>query len=341
MADLQDWYSTLPDILHLSVLHPEAAPLHAASTVGRDLTFAEHSSMLLGHCLYLSAVMLLNRRIFLYAANNLQWYFNLYCNNGVRTPTPEQMEALGYIRSCLTAANFTGRIMGLLVSEDRLVSKCWLAIYPAFNACLLLLFHVTQRKLWCDDENFEGEFDAVTVGEAIANAKRCLAALEFCASGGDALSGWYLQTLAPFRKTLVEEVVGDPTELSSDMYNILAISAQCAFRPEEASSVGAATGICEDPSASSSALHSGSPLPSSPPSAEVPPNLLYPLVGDAHSLGTHDQGMGPPKRLNLQPPQPGEGSVRGGGVKRVRVEPYPELQEPTEAELVAFFRRVV
>jgi len=338
--------------------------------------------MLLGHCLYLSAIMLLSRCIFLSVVSDIQGYNIIYRGVDEATLSPEWKEALGHIRSCLTAANLTGCIMGLMVSQDRLVSKCWLAIYPAFNACLLLLFHVTQRRLWCrtmdffsvpELDQFQGEGGVATVGQTTENAKKCLAALEYCASGGDGLSEWYLQVLAPFRKALEKTAEGDPVALSADMYSALAVSAQCSFHPPRVASVGAgysdidSWNLYGDPPASpsyafcpeipsfsaevppsipsASDFWPGIPLPSSSPSAEVLPNMLYPSTAYAQTQGTHGQeyeGMRPHRQPNLQSPQPGEEIARSRGVKRKRQEPYiPELEDPTDEELAAFFRRVV
>ncbi|KAF8430082.1 hypothetical protein EV426DRAFT_3881 [Tirmania nivea] len=400
MAALTQWFETLPPSLHLSALLRENTSTLAAD---RAVTFAERSSMLLAHCLYLSAVMLLTRRNFLSVVSDPSGGYDILLHRGDRTNLAlEKQEALDYVCSSLTAANATGRIMGLMVSEDRLVSKCWLAIYPSFNACLLLLFHLTQRKLLCGETaegstsapgigQLRGKDDADTV-ETTENAKKCLAALEFCASGGDALSNWYLQVLAPFRKVLGETVervtqsnegsqgnmgqpgialcsrpeaysatggavntstgamptttrphlaftgssvtpsattntADDPAALSSHMYNILAVSAQCAFRPEEASFTEVeypgsdSWNVHEYPSASSSSAIPLSSLPSAPPGVEVPPNTLYSPrvhVSSQTRPGTLRQEYGGGRDPLLEP-----GEELNRGAKRMKMAPCP------------------
>lgn len=345
MAALEQWFQALPHTLRLGALLPRGASTLAAPTADGAITFAESSSMLLGHCLYLSGLMLVTRRIFLSVINDLQEGYDILYRGGDKTNISlEKMECLGYVRSCLIAANLTGRIMGLMVSEGRLVSKCWLAIYAAFNACLLLLFHLTQRKLWGSEDilsspefglPFQGEVDTGTVEENKQNANKCLAALEFCASGGDELSKWYLVVLAPFRKALGEGAESDQAKqtdtLSSDMYNMLAVSTQCAFRPEEpsrAAYVGAGY-------SGSDSRYAQDPLVSSP------------SIPSRTRLGTRGQE---PTRRSLQSSQPGKEIVsrtrrgeeitRGRDPRRRRIEPVSKLDDATKAELEAFFKRV-
>lgn len=353
-------------------------------------------------------MMLLTRRIFLAVVNDPEGgYGTLHGRGDMASLSPERREALGYVSSCLMAANVTGRVMGLMVMEGRLISKCWLAIYPSFNACLLLLFHLTQRKLFRDGggkgdrdggrrdgmdwEEKDGGDEDTDTQETMENAKKCLATLEFCARGGDELSKWYLQVLSPFRQVLGEAEVAPEldaenypnqqqhtsptfthattetetrTTLSTNIYNILAVSTQCAFLPDSshqqhplrdsylqhpnrparsptASASSATASTASSPSSSSAFSCSGSPNPGLSPS----PYLSRALLRRTSSSRGVKRG----------PEGEDKGNRERVSAKRVNVSSYGFVGEevkgqghggrkekgptPTPAEMVALLRR--
>lgn len=65
--------------------------------------------------------------------------------------------------------------------------------YPAFNAGLILLFHVSQQVL---KGHYYEQFS-----EDVADARKCISALEYCAQDDEA-SRCYLVILRPFRELL-------------------------------------------------------------------------------------------------------------------------------------------
>lgn len=65
--------------------------------------------------------------------------------------------------------------------------------HPAFNAGLILLFHVSQQVL---KSHYYDQFS-----EDVADARKCISALEYCAQD-DEVSRCYLDILRPFRELL-------------------------------------------------------------------------------------------------------------------------------------------
>lgn len=154
MQVLQDWHTELPSQMHLSNLGRQ------------DLSDSVRRSIFYAHLLYLGAIILLYRRIASQVADVT------VRGVAVVAPTPQQECLLKHAEKGITAAKHSSRILGLLLSERGIFKRCWLVIFQAHTACVVILHSVAQKQLhglpspsWMDD---------------LKQARLCLDTLEYC-----------------------------------------------------------------------------------------------------------------------------------------------------------------
>ncbi|KAH0602862.1 uncharacterized protein H6S33_008512 [Morchella sextelata] len=174
MVQLEHWHERLPQFLQLQAL------------VSTEIEPMKKAMVYLMHCTYLTAIILLTRRVMVPLVSG-EGVINDWLAAG------KIKEAIAYAEICVYASKQVAKIVGLLHSERLLVRKCWMAIHPAFNAGLILLFHVSQQAL---KGHYSEQFS-----EDVADARKCISALEYSAQDNE-VSRCYLIILRPFRELL-------------------------------------------------------------------------------------------------------------------------------------------
>ncbi|KAH8898589.1 hypothetical protein GQ53DRAFT_712005 [Thozetella sp. PMI_491] len=157
MSDLQEWYRKLPKELRLSNLGQEGLPVEAK----RSLCHV--------HLLYLGAIMLLYRRI----ASQFALSSNIDRNRTVQWKPMEEV-IVKYSKEAIAAAEHSARILKLLMEDHGIFKRCWLVIFQAYTAGLIL-FHSISQKL------VHG-ISLANSGDELTQSQNCLSVLAFCAS---------------------------------------------------------------------------------------------------------------------------------------------------------------
>ncbi|KAK2070011.1 hypothetical protein P8C59_004548 [Phyllachora maydis] len=162
IRDLQEWHNQLPPQIQLGKLSEQ------------DLPDSVRRSIFHVHLLYLGAFMLLYRRI-------ASRYFQLVPRKDVtrkdaQVPTCKSLEGLllAHAEQGVVAAQHSARILGLLLADDGIARRCWLVIFQANTACIVLLHTALQKRLH--------HFPETDWGEDLTLARHCLNTLKFCGS---------------------------------------------------------------------------------------------------------------------------------------------------------------
>ncbi|GAP90753.2 putative nitrate assimilation regulatory protein nirA [Rosellinia necatrix] len=177
--DLQEWYMGMPEVMHLSALHPDSVlPLEAKR------------SMCLVHLLYLGANMLLFRRVAFEAIRSST-------HHGVPPPQwkPSREQYLRQADSASLAASNSARIIDLMMREQCVFKRCWIIIFQSYTSCLILQ-HSIMRKAALDEQPSAYEDD-------LQNIDSCLRALLFCASL-DPVAARFHRTVLSIHESLVQ-----------------------------------------------------------------------------------------------------------------------------------------
>ncbi|CAG5149096.1 uncharacterized protein ALTATR162_LOCUS2297 [Alternaria atra] len=125
------------------------------------------------HLFYLSAMMLLSRRLTIA-------YIPLNAAGGVSLPS----EARRAIEEGYQAAETNASVMNLMLQEGKIVQVCWLCIYTSYTAGIMIAHKASQKAL--NSEPFT--YDLVLLS-------KCISVLEYCAIK-DTLAGRFRDILA-------------------------------------------------------------------------------------------------------------------------------------------------
>ncbi|KAF2475563.1 uncharacterized protein BDR25DRAFT_213998 [Lindgomyces ingoldianus] len=174
---LEVWRMEVPTMLQISVMTSDNPP---------ELTLYQRRAILMVHIMYLGAVLLLHRQLLIAAAqtqltDGALWNFDLSVDEVAR-----------YRNECAMAAQQMARILSLISFDGTFTRRCWLIIYWAFTACIVLLFAAATRLL-------DGQPDGVD--EDLTYAKGCLDMLEPCRNY-EPVAERYLEILWPLYDSL-------------------------------------------------------------------------------------------------------------------------------------------
>ncbi|KAF2186359.1 hypothetical protein K469DRAFT_573722 [Zopfia rhizophila CBS 207.26] len=175
---LETWRTEVPEMLQISTLTSSNPP---------ELTLYQRRAILMVHIMYLGAIILLYRQL-LVAASEAQ----LSSRNEAWNLDMSADDVRKYRNECAIAAQQVARILGLISFDGTLTKGCWLIIYWAFTACIVLLFTATSKLL-------DGLPDGVD--EDLTYAKSCLDMLELCRSS-EPIACKYLDVLWPLYDSL-------------------------------------------------------------------------------------------------------------------------------------------
>ncbi|PVH97242.1 hypothetical protein DM02DRAFT_685570 [Periconia macrospinosa] len=165
---LETWRMELPLMLQVSILTSDNPP---------PLSLHQRRAILMVHIMYLGALILLYRHLLVAVAEkHLPWTLKL---------TVEDAQKYG--NECAVAGQQIARILSLISFDGTLTKRCWLIIYWAFTASIVLLFSATAKLL---DGQPEG------VDQDLAWGKACMDMLEPCRNF-EPIAARYLETLWP------------------------------------------------------------------------------------------------------------------------------------------------
>ncbi|KAF1951514.1 hypothetical protein CC80DRAFT_553167 [Byssothecium circinans] len=153
---LEAWRLEVPLMLQITTLTSSTPP---------PLTLYQRRAVLMVHIMYLGALILLYRQLLVATAekqltDGAAWNLDLSAAEVVR-----------YRNECSMAGQQIARILGLISFDGTLTKRCWLIIYWAFTASIVLLFSATSKLL-------EGQPDGVD--QDLNYAKTCMGMLEPC-----------------------------------------------------------------------------------------------------------------------------------------------------------------
>ncbi|KAF2439468.1 hypothetical protein P171DRAFT_123151 [Karstenula rhodostoma CBS 690.94] len=174
---LETWRSEVPQMLSIGSLTSSNPP---------PMTLYQRRAILMVHIMYLGAVILLYRQLLVATAemqltDGTSWDLDLSVADAKR-----------YRNECALAGQQVARILRLISFDGTLTTRCWLVIYWAFTACIVLLYSATAKLL-------EGQPDSVE--QDLAYGKACMDMLETCRSS-EPIAARYLDVLWPLYDTL-------------------------------------------------------------------------------------------------------------------------------------------
>lgn len=179
LLDLREWHAQLPSLMHLHNVQNASLPWNLRLTIYHV------------HLLYLGAFMLLYRRI----------ASQIVKNRGIpgdRTlPSRPSKELVGCAEEGVLSAKSTARILGTLMADNGVFKKCWLVIYQAYTACIVILYSVAQKQL-----HF---LTAADTDDDLECARICLSTLEYCGSC-DLVAAKFHAKLSSIYQRLTEDV---------------------------------------------------------------------------------------------------------------------------------------
>ncbi|CAO2650078.1 Nn.00g013700.m01.CDS01 [Neocucurbitaria sp. VM-36] len=174
---LESWRVEVPDTLQIPAL---------TSSTPTNLTLYQRRAILMVHIMYLGALVLLYRQL-LVATAETQLADGTACN-----PNFSISDARRYRNDCAVAAQQIARILSLIDFDGTLTKRCWLIIYWAFSAAVVLLSSATTKLA---DGQTEG------VDADLKYAKACMDMLEPCRHF-EPIAARYLNTLGPLYDSL-------------------------------------------------------------------------------------------------------------------------------------------
>ncbi|KAF2683047.1 hypothetical protein K458DRAFT_49822 [Lentithecium fluviatile CBS 122367] len=176
---LESWRMGVPHALQITTLTSDNPP---------NLTLYQRRAILMVHIMYLGALILLYRQLLVAAAET-------QLTDGVAmaiTLPPDDAQI--YRNECAMAGQQIARILQLISFDGTLTKRCWIIIYWAFTASIVLLFSATNKLM-------EGQPDGVE--QDLSYGKSCLDILEACRSF-EPIAARYLDTLWPLYDSLRE-----------------------------------------------------------------------------------------------------------------------------------------
>ncbi|KAI8930850.1 hypothetical protein NX059_011869 [Plenodomus lindquistii] len=169
---LEQWRLEVPLMLQIPTLTSDNPP---------DMTIFERRAVLMLHIMYLGALVLLYRQLLVATAetqltDGAASHHNIAAN-----------DARIYRNECAIAAQQIARILDLIQFDGTLTRRCWIVIYWAFSAAVVLLFSATTKLV-------DGEPHGVDTD--LKYAKSCIDMLEPCRAF-EPIAARFLDTLWP------------------------------------------------------------------------------------------------------------------------------------------------
>ncbi|KAJ4361744.1 hypothetical protein N0V95_001637 [Ascochyta clinopodiicola] len=174
---LEVWRVEVPLILQLPTLTSETPS---------ELSLYQRRAILMVHIMYLGAVILIYRQLLVATAEGQ------LTDGAANHLTYSSQDARRFRNECAIAAQTIARILRLISFDGTLTRRCWLVIYWAFTASIVLL-HSASTKL------LDGQHDGVELD--LGFAKECMDMLEPCRSL-EPVAARYLDTLWPLYDSL-------------------------------------------------------------------------------------------------------------------------------------------
>ncbi|KAH8892635.1 hypothetical protein GQ53DRAFT_596221, partial [Thozetella sp. PMI_491] len=178
MDDLQDWYRKLPKELHLSNIGEES------------LSVESKRSLCHVHLLYLGVIMLLYRRI-------ASQFFRFTISDDRVLWKPMGDVITKYSKEAISAAEHTARILKLLMGDNGVFKRCWLVIFQAYTACLVLFHSVSQKLVH--------NIPLTSFGDELEQSRNCLLVLAFCATA-DPVAQQFHERLSAFHDKIQDHI---------------------------------------------------------------------------------------------------------------------------------------
>ncbi|KAJ4373034.1 hypothetical protein N0V83_003325 [Neocucurbitaria cava] len=174
---LESWRVEVPDALQIPAL-TSSTPTH--------LTLYQRRAILMVHIMYLGALVLLYRQLLVAIAETQ------LADGSAYNPNFSTTDARRYRNDCAVAAQQIARILGLIDFDGTLTKRCWLIIYWAFSAAVVLLSSATTKLA-------DGHTDGVDAD--LKYAKACMDKLE-PSRQFEPIAARYLDTLWPLYDSL-------------------------------------------------------------------------------------------------------------------------------------------
>ncbi|KAF2020225.1 hypothetical protein BU24DRAFT_135558 [Aaosphaeria arxii CBS 175.79] len=177
ISKLEAWRAEVPPALQLAVL---------TSNTLSSLTLYQRRAILMVHIMYLGALILVYRQLLIATAetqltDGAAWNIDVSVEDAKR-----------YRYECAMAGQQIARILSLISFDGTLTRRCWIIIYWAFNASIVLLFSATTKLL-------DGQPDGVEID--LDYAKGCMDILESCRSF-EPIASRYLDMVWPLYDSL-------------------------------------------------------------------------------------------------------------------------------------------
>ncbi|AEO56594.1 hypothetical protein MYCTH_2057132 [Thermothelomyces thermophilus ATCC 42464] len=158
IRELQEWHEQLPEPMKLRSLYYYRA----------DWPPPVRWSIYHLHLLYHGAFMLVYRRIAAHCVRLRRTGRDL-ASSAAREPN-----LVSLVEQGVTSARDTARIVSLLLGEQGVFRRCWIVIFQAHTACVVILYSVAQRKL----HGFP--FPPSPWAEDMERARQCIDVLGYC-----------------------------------------------------------------------------------------------------------------------------------------------------------------
>ncbi|KAH6621755.1 hypothetical protein C7974DRAFT_210390 [Boeremia exigua] len=174
---LETWRSEVPLILQLPTLTSEGPS---------DLTLYQRRAVFMVHIMYLGALILIYRQLLVATAEG-------QLTDGASSNLAfSESDARHFRNECAIAGQTIARILRLISFDGTLTRRCWLIIYWAFTAAIVLLHSASTKLLDGQSEGVETDLEF---------ARECMDMLEPCRSV-EPIAARYLNTLWPLYDSL-------------------------------------------------------------------------------------------------------------------------------------------
>ncbi|KAF1848868.1 uncharacterized protein K460DRAFT_375638 [Cucurbitaria berberidis CBS 394.84] len=174
---LDGWRIQVPLTLQIPALTSPNPP---------DLTLYQRRAILMVHIMYLGALVLLYRQLLVATAESQ------LTDGAAHNSNFALSDARIYRNECAVAAQQIARILALISFDGTLTKRCWIIIYWAFSAAVVLLFSATTKLLEGQPNSVDADLDY---------AKACMDMLEPCRAF-EPVAARYLDTLWPLYDSL-------------------------------------------------------------------------------------------------------------------------------------------
>ncbi|KAJ8107324.1 hypothetical protein OPT61_g8944 [Boeremia exigua] len=174
---LETWRLEVPLILQLPTLTSEGPS---------DLSLYQRRAILMVHIMYLGAVILIYRQLLVATAEGQ------LTDGAASSLSFSGTDARRFRNECAIAGQTIARILRLISFDGTLTRRCWLIIYWAFTAAIVLLHSVSTKLL-------DGQSEGVEID--LTFARECMDMLEPCRNV-EPIAAKYLDTLWPLYDSL-------------------------------------------------------------------------------------------------------------------------------------------